>query len=143
MHQRTCDRCRDTTDLRAVDGGILGPANRSHRHSEPIGPAFNDNVYCIRDHHATLLPLLGPPPPLDLFLSLVLLELALEFSAPPSVSPRCLLTSGFAGLTSRGLFVSCILMYQQSSIFAPTVCMIDAVIQILSCRLVKLAEQHL
>lgn len=56
---------------------------------------------------ATLLPLLGLEPPLDLFLSLSVSELLLEFSAPPSVSPRCLLTSGFAGLTSRGLFVSC------------------------------------
>lgn len=56
---------------------------------------------------ATLLPLLGLEPPLDLFLSLLVSELLLEFSAPPSVSPRCLLTSGFAGLTSRGLFVSC------------------------------------
>lgn len=57
--------------------------------------------------HATLLPLLVLEPPLDLFLSLSVLELLLEFSAPPSVSPRCLLTSGFAGLTSSGLFVSC------------------------------------
>lgn len=56
--------------------------------------------------YETLLPLDGPPPPLDLFLSLVVSELELEFSAPPSDSPRCLLTSGFAGLTSRGLFVS-------------------------------------
>ena len=56
---------------------------------------------------ATLLPLLGLAPPLDLFLSLSVPELLLEFSAPPSVSPRCLLTSGFAGLTSSGLFLSC------------------------------------
>ena len=57
--------------------------------------------------HATFFPLLGLEPPLDLFLSLSSLELLLEFSAPPSVPPRGLLTSGFAGLTSRGLFVSC------------------------------------
>ena len=57
--------------------------------------------------HATFFPLLGLEPPLDLFLSLSPLELLLEFSAPPSVSSRGLLTSGFAGLTSRGLFVSC------------------------------------
>ena len=56
--------------------------------------------------HATFFPLLGLEPPLDLFLSLSSLELLLEFSAPPSVFSRGLLTSGFAGLTSRGLLVS-------------------------------------
>lgn len=57
---------------------------------------------------ATLLPLLGLPPPLDLCRPLLASELALEFSGPPSVSPRGMLTSGFAGLTSRGLFTSCV-----------------------------------
>ena len=52
-----------------------------------------------------MLPLFGLEPPLDLFLSLSPLELLLELSAPPSVPPRCLLTSGLAGLTSRGLLV--------------------------------------
>lgn len=59
-------------------------------------------------NHDTLVPFRGPPPPLDLPLSLVVSELELEFSAPPSVDPRCLLTSGFAGLTSSGLLVSCV-----------------------------------
>ena len=63
-------------------------------------------LFCFISH-ATFFPLLGLEPPLDLFLSLSSLELLLEFSAPPSVSSRGLLTSGFAGLTSRGLFVSC------------------------------------
>lgn len=73
----------------------------------------HDHVACFRVYifdllhfQATLLPLLGLEPPLDLFLSLVVSELLLELSAPPSVSPRCLLTSGFAGLTSSGLFLS-------------------------------------
>ena len=67
------------------------------------------------DDYATFFPFCSPPPPLDLFLSLSPLELELELSAPPSVSLRCLLTSGFAGLTSRGLFVSCTSMDQRSS----------------------------
>ena len=71
---------------------------------EPYCPLF-DQVAQLASH-ATLLPLLGFDPPLDLFLSLSVPELLLEFSAPPSVSPRGWLTSGFAGLTSRGLFVS-------------------------------------
>lgn len=54
-------------------------------------------------HYETFLPLAGLPPPLDRCLSLFAPELALELSAPPSVPLRCLLTSGFAGLTSRGL----------------------------------------
>ena len=57
-----------------------------------------------RQFYATLLPFGELPPPLDLSLPLVVPDDRLEFSAPPSCAGLCLLTSGFAGLTSRGLF---------------------------------------
>ena len=53
-------------------------------------------------HQATLDPLLGLEPPL-----LLGLLLSQEFWAPPSCGDLCLLTSGFAGLTSNGLVLSC------------------------------------
>ena len=59
-------------------------------------------LICHPAAQATLLPLRGLEPPLDLCLSLVVFELELEFSAPPSMVPRCWLTSVFAGLTSSG-----------------------------------------
>ena len=73
--------------------------------TQPYCPPLDPNVCSCFTLQVTLLPLFGLELPLDLFLSLSPLELLLELSAPPSVPPRRLLTSGLAGLTSRGLFV--------------------------------------
>lgn len=72
--------------------------------------------------YATLLPLLGLPPPLDLSLLLSVLELWLEFSAPPSCECRGLLISWLAGLTSRGLSEDCYpyRWFVSSSVFTVT-----------------------
>ena len=63
---------------------------------------------CLRlhGHQATFDPFCGLPPPLDRFLSLVVPDSELEFSAPPSVGCRCLDTDGLAGETSNGLLSS-------------------------------------
>ena len=53
--------------------------------------------------HATLLPLAGLPPPLVRCRSPVVFESGIDFSVPSLVRGFSGLTSGFAGLTSKGL----------------------------------------
>ena len=59
----------------------------------------------LRVSQATLPPFFGLDPPL--VLGLLLAFFSPECSGPPSLDPLCLLTSGFAGLTSNGLLLPC------------------------------------